>query len=395
LKNCLISLHKQAKRLLNMISNSYSCLSVINISEGIVQKQSGWGEKKMSRLQELKDVLLHIKLAWERKQQAALVMLINVHGSAYRLPGTKMMIASDGQMHGTISGGCLERDLYGWAEKAMEVKEPRIQKYDLSENETWGLGIGCKGELEMLILPISETDDFWSDVGLAARKEQVFTLILEVPSGRRLLIKKNGEILGNQKKVPDEVIKKGITCMEKQTRAEVFTWEGNCYVIDPVKPGERLIVAGAGHDAGLVAELAAKVGFNVTFLDLRADFNTDRYFPPATYITGTPTDIHLNEVADSCWVIMNHYQEKDEASLQLALKSEPRFVGVLGPRPRTEAMLANIGLSLSSGPIHSPIGLDLGAETMDEVALSIVSELMTVRSGRIPTPLHGRFKIHL
>lgn len=67
----------------------------------------------MSRLQELKDVLLNIKLAWGRNQQAALVMLISVHCSAYRLPGTKMMMASDGHMHGTISGGCLESDLYG------------------------------------------------------------------------------------------------------------------------------------------------------------------------------------------------------------------------------------------------------------------------------------------
>ena len=346
----------------------------------------------MSRLQELKEVLLNIKLAWERKQQAALVMLIDVHGSAYRLPGTKMMMASDGVMHGTISGGCLEGDLYGWADKAMKSKRPLLQRYDLSENEIWGLGIGCNGELEMLILPIVEADNFWRKVEEVTRKGQVFSLVLEVPTGRRLLIKKNGETSGSL--VPDEVIKRAILCIENQTRAEVFCCGGSRYVIDVVKPGERLIVAGAGRDARPVAELASKVGFTVTILDQRKNFNNPHYFPSANHVIDSPTVIVPNDVVDSWWVIMNHHQEMDETCLLLALKSEPRYVGVLGPRSRTETMLSNIGYSLSSGPIHSPVGLDLGAETMDEVALSIVSELMTVRTGQKPLPLHGKWKIH-
>jgi xanthine dehydrogenase accessory factor len=178
--------------------------------------------------------------------------------------------------------------------------------------------------------------------------------------------------------------------MKSQTRAEVFNWEGNRFVIDTVKVNERLIIAGAGRDARpVVAELASKVG-----LDPRDEYNKPLYFPLATHIIESPTNIYPVEVADSWWVFMNHYQEKDEACLKLALNSEPRYVGVLGPRSRTEAMLSNIGYNLLSGPIHSPIGLDLGAETMDEVALSIVSELMVIRTGRKPTPLHGKLKIH-
>jgi xanthine/CO dehydrogenase XdhC/CoxF family maturation factor len=91
---------------------------------------------------------------------------------------------------------------------------------------------------------------------------------------------------------------------------------------------------------------------------------------------------------------MNHQQNRDEASLALALKSKPRFIGVLGPLSRTQEMLANIGADLTSGPLRAPIGLDLGAETVEEVAVSIVSELMMVRSGSSGSPLHGRTKIH-
>ena len=91
---------------------------------------------------------------------------------------------------------------------------------------------------------------------------------------------------------------------------------------------------------------------------------------------------------------MNHHQMKDEASLKLAIESNPRYIGVLGPIYRTNEILEKIGYSIDSGPIHSPIGLDIGAENSDEVAISIVSEIMSVRAGRVPRLLHGKVKIH-
>jgi xanthine/CO dehydrogenase XdhC/CoxF family maturation factor len=238
----------------------------------------------MSRLQEMKDVLKNIRLAWDRNQKAAIVIQISVKGSAYRLPGTKMMMASDGQMFGTISGGCLESDLYGWAERVMVMNAPLTHKYDLSENEIWGLGIGCKGNLEMLILPIEPNDEFWVKTDQVVQRGQNFTLILEIPTGKRLLVDKEGHLIGNHESVPLEVIEKAITVMDTQTRAEVVTCGGNRYLIDAVKPSEHLIVAGAGRDAVPVADLAAKVGFSVTVLDSREDFNNVHLFPSSSHL---------------------------------------------------------------------------------------------------------------
>ncbi|HWO95436.1 MAG TPA: XdhC family protein [Bacillus sp. (in: firmicutes)] len=348
----------------------------------------------MSRLQEMKDVLKHIRLAWDRNQKAAIVMQIGVKGSAYRLPGTKMMMASDGQMFGTISGGCLENDLYGWAEKVMKMNTPLLHKYDLSENEIWGLGIGCKGNLEILILPIEPNDEFWVKTDQVIQKGQNFTLVLEIPSGKRLIVDKDGHLIGNHEGVPSEVIEKAKAVIDTQTRAEIVTYGGSRYLIDAVKSSEHLIVAGAGRDAVPVADLAAKVGFSVTVLDSREDFNNVHLFPSALHLKKSPEEINPYDVSGSWWVIMNHHQSLDEKTLQLALKSDPRYIGVLGPISRTEEMLTNIGQNFSSGPIRSPLGLDIGAETMEEVSLSIVSELMAVRNGRNPMPLHGKVKIH-
>lgn len=349
----------------------------------------------MSRLHEFRDVLNHVKLAWDRGKQTALVMLTEVVGSAYRLPGTKMMMAMDGAICGTISGGCLEGDLFGWAEQAMKKRRPHIQIYDLNENEIWSLGVGCKGILEFLILPLEATDPFWKKVHEMTSLGRVFSLILEMPTGVRLLIDEEGIAWGDMdQQVPVEVYDYFHKRFERQTRAEVFQSKNKKFVIDVIRPSERLIVAGAGRDAVPVAELAAKAGFDVSILDPRSEFNTSHYFPTATHLVEHPVLMEPSKVDGSWWIIMNHHKDRDEAALDLAIRSNPKFIGVLGPLNRTLDMLAKIGHDLSSGPIHSPIGLDLGAETMDEVAVSIVAELMAIRAKRSASPLNGKVKIH-
>jgi xanthine dehydrogenase accessory factor len=115
----------------------------------------------MSRLQEFQELFRQMKKAWENNEKTVLVILADVKGSAYRLPGTKMLMTSSGNMVGTISGGCLETDLFEWAKKVFENNKPMNLRYDLSETEIWTLGIGCKGNLEFLFLPIDPENPIW------------------------------------------------------------------------------------------------------------------------------------------------------------------------------------------------------------------------------------------
>ncbi|CAH0318364.1 putative xanthine dehydrogenase subunit A [Peribacillus frigoritolerans] len=248
--------------------------------------------------------------------------------------------------------------------------------------------------MDISILPIEPDDEFWMLTNQIIQKGQKFTMILDVSSGKGLIVDKHDNLIGNHGSVPSEVVEKARRVMDTQTRAELMNLEGKRYLIDAIKPGEHLIIAGAGRDAVPVAELAAKAGFSVTVLDSRKDFNNDRLFPLASNLQKSPDEINPSEYTGSWWVVMNHIQSLDEKTLQVALKSDPKYIGVLGPISRTTEMLDKIGEDFNSGPIHSPIGLDIGAETMEEVALSIVSELMSVRNGRIPAPLHGKVKIH-
>jgi xanthine dehydrogenase accessory factor len=350
----------------------------------------------MSQLKEFSTIMNSIKSVWEKDKKAAIVILIGVNGSAYRLPGTKMMMAEDAEMMGTISGGCLEGDIYGYAEKAIQDATPLLKNYDLSENEIWSLGIGCKGSLEILILPAKKEDPFWETTDKLLKEEEEFSFILEVPLGVKALVTKYGEIIGDSEDFPSIVFDRALKSLESQKRAEIMMWEGRRFVIDAIRPSQKLIVAGAGKDAIPVVELAAKAGFSVTVLDPRSEFNRERYFPTAKHLVELPENIISENVSGAWWVIMNHLQSRDEEALHLALKSNPKYIGVLGPVSRTQEMLLNIGADLTIGEnIYSPVGLDIGAETMEEVAISIVSELMAVRSNREGKSLKGKVKIHV
>ncbi len=349
----------------------------------------------MSRIQEARDVMQKIKQAWDRNQKTSLLMITEVRGSAYRQPGAKMMMEADGQMFGTLSGGCLESDLFEWSKEAIRQTVPLTKQYDLSENELWSLGIGCKGLLEILIVPVEPDDRFWLTAITVIQEDRPVSLILEIPTGVRALLDENGNGWGDLAQVPDEVRKQALDRTFQRTRAEVVSLGNRRFVIDTMRPSEQLIVAGAGHDAVPLVSVAAQVGFAVTVLDPRKNFNNASRFPNASHMVVEPNEADPVALNDSWWVIMNHQQSRDEASLALALKSNPRFIGVLGPLSRTQEMFANIGASLSSGPVRAPIGLDLGAETIEEVAISIISELMMVRSGSSGRPLHGQTKIHV
>ncbi|WP_078429239.1 XdhC family protein [Alkalihalobacterium alkalinitrilicum] len=347
----------------------------------------------MSRIQEAREVIKNIKKAWEHNKKTSLLMITEVRGSAYRQPGAKMMIADDGQMFGTLSGGCLENDLFEWSKEAIRNNTPITRQYDLSENDLWSLGIGCKGSLEVMIMPIDPQDGFWQRAFSLIPKNEPLSMVLEIPSGVRVLVDQNGDSWGDIDEVPKEIHR--IARERKQrTRAEVISHGSRRFVIDTMKPSERLIIAGAGHDAIPLASVAKGVGYDVTILDPRKDFNNNFRFPDVSHMVAEPNEADSMLLSDCSWVIMNHQQNRDEATIELALKSNPRFIGVLGPLSRTEEMLTNIGASLSSGPLHAPIGLDLGAETIEEVAISIISELMMIRSGSSGSPLHGRTKIH-
>lgn len=324
---------------------------------------------------------------WHRQGQAvALLTLVAVRGSAYRRPGAKMVMASNGRMRGTLSGGCLEGDLFLHAEKAMISDEPMVAHYDLTEDEMWGLGIGCKGQVDIWIEPMDLDEPFWSAWREALQRDQVMVWGGQLPQGLRYFAAQNQTWTERQGRA--------VTLNAHDLQALGSTGSEEGYWWDVLRPPDRLVLAGAGHDARPVARLAQQVGFEVVILDPREAFNTDEHFPNAQHVVRSAPDVDPDSVKESFWVIMNHHQRRDEEALKLASLSRPKFVGVLGPRSRTDEMIEHSGVAADQIPLHSPVGLDVGAEGPEEVAVSIVSELMAARKNLTGGPLHGQERIH-
>ncbi|KYP80297.1 XdhC family protein [Ferroacidibacillus organovorans] len=347
----------------------------------------------MSRLLEARAIAARIKEVFARGQSACLLSITSVVGSAYRQPGAKMMIAEDESMYGTLSGGCLEGDLLNYALEAMSDGRPRLCKYDLRENELWSLGIGCKGMVEIMVWPVRKDDPFYQSLFDAFDGDYPVTMVMELPIGSRAILSGGNLIYAEGPLVP-EVIECGRLREKTRTRAECVTAEQKTYYVDTMRKPEHLVICGAGHDAIPLCGMAQQAGFAVTILDPRRAFNQAERFPDANHQVTEADTVDPATLNDAFWVVMNHHQARDEASIALAVRANPRYIGVLGPLSRTREMLETQQLSLTDGPFHAPVGLDLGSETVEEVAVSILSELMAVRSGRNAAPLHAREKVH-
>lgn len=341
----------------------------------------------MSSLREARNLWRVMQDAQGAGHRVCLAMITQVQGSAYRRPGAKMMMADSGQMAGTLSGGCLEGDLYMYAQDVMKSQQPTTRHYDLTEDDMWGLGIGCKGQIDVIIEPVDVTHPFWEAYGAALEADQPFCLGMDLAQGERFI--RRGT--------------KVTTCSGHPVRPvaeEVYgqTVVRGHMILDHLTPPERLVVAGAGHDAKPLAALAHQAGFEVSIVDPRKMFNNSQMFPSAVeWVDTNAQDIAADRWPHAYWAIMNHQQDRDEKALQLALRSSPQYVGVLGPRSRTQEMLRHIGVTgedLARLSVFSPVGLDLGAETPEEVAISMVAEMMAARNHCAGGHLNGRERIH-
>ncbi|PSR34804.1 MAG: xanthine dehydrogenase [Sulfobacillus benefaciens] len=333
----------------------------------------------MSSIREAQQVWAAMERAEQRKARTALLTLVSVRGSAYRRPGAKMMMASDGEMFGTLSGGCLEGDLYHYAEQAMASMQPAVRYYDLTEDAMWGLGIGCKGTIMVWIEPVELKSQFWQQYGALVEQDRPFVMEAKLPVGiRRLHPQIRAEELSE---LPEEV---------RSWRS--MTHYRDDVVYDILVPPERLIVVGAGHDAVPLVALANQAGFEVTVLDPRPHFNTAKKLPQAArHWVQQVGDVDPDTVQNAYWIIMNHHESRDRSALDLAMKSHPQYVGMLGPHSRTLDLLGDNPIP---DVLRSPVGLSIGAETVEEVAVSIVAELLAHRNGKSGGPLNGHQRIH-
>ena len=354
-------------------------------------------------MKELAEIQTAMASADARSEPAALATIIGVRGSTYRRPGARLLITRSGQQTGNISGGCLEGDVAVVAEEVLASRAPRLVMYDLTADDdaVWGLGLGCNGAIEVFVEPIAADDPLWRAAKDAQDSDQtiVVATVVEgngsIPAGRRIVIGPGGRrgTLGDR--AADAELERLATeaSADLRSRAEsVRTADGRVRLfVEVLHPPVRLVVCGAGHDAIPMVRYASQLGWRVVVVDRREAFLNHQRFPGATGFVRTefpeagrtvPTDAHTYVL------IMTHNYIHDRDLLRAFLPTPAAYLGMLGPRARTEKILRELeadGVRISAPrreQIFGPVGLDIGSETPDEIAIAALGEIMAVARGR-------------
>jgi xanthine dehydrogenase accessory factor len=330
-------------------------------------------------------------------EKAILATVVDVVGSGYRRPGARMLIDENGYSIGTVSGGCLEADVLERAKKVLETGEATVITYDTTqdENSVFGLSMGCRGIVRIMLESVTGASDFvfHATDNLSERMPFAVATLIETTEpelsvGARLFFDENGVAFSNFRGETMEEVNTIVRRAFADRLTTLHTFDFGEVFIEIIKPPTGLLLFGAGFDALPVIRFAKELGWRVTTIDHRAAYNNaERIVAADEIIVSSSEDLKESLFNDenSVAVIMTHNYERDRNILRRLMVSKCLYVGALGPKKRTEKLLEEIGETFTDEQLrrlHAPVGLDIGADTPEEIALAIVAEIRTVLSRR-------------
>jgi xanthine dehydrogenase accessory factor len=343
-----------------------------------------------------------------RADRFALATVVAVLGSSYRGPGARLVVAADGRRAGGVSAGCLEHDVAAQALAVMARGEPEVVRFDTSSGDesTFGWGLGCSGVIEVLVEPGGAAEIVERALAAVVDHRRAVTLTTVVGStisgivpGGHLLLDAGGPPAGFGNPAVESLLAED--AREKDGRTALTTLRGTegqvRVLVERLEPAPRLVICGAGPDVPPVAAAGAALGWEVIVVEDRSA-RLDCIPGAAIRHVRDPRDA-AGDVGVDPWtavVIMSHHYLRDRAYLEGFLRTDPGYLGCLGPRARFERLVSDLrsaGTTIEPrlrDRLRGPAGLDLGGEEPAEIALSIVAEAMAVIRRREGGPLRLR-----
>jgi xanthine dehydrogenase accessory factor len=369
-------------------------------------------------MSEISDVLEAIESLSAKGERMALATIVAVRGSTYRRPGARLLVPEEGAPVGNISGGCLEGDVADVARIVMEEGRARLAGWDLTadDDEVWGLGLGCNGAIEVFVEPADRAAEVAGALRMALEEERPISVVTALESGlagvepgARIVVKPDGVSEGTlgDPLVDDAAIESAQELLAAQ-RSEVRVLPGTVRAfVEVLEPPLRLLVCGAGHDAIPLVRAASILGWNAVVVDDRPGFLTSERYPEASGFVHVerPEDAAKATAVDerTFVIVMTHNFLRDKEYVRSFLTSPAAYIGMLGPAARSQRLLMELaeeGVDVGEADrarLYGPAGLDLGSEGPEEIAGSILAEIVAVRRGRHggflkerPGPIHDR-----
>ena len=375
-------------------------------------------------MKEIREIINAYNKARKNEKRLALATLVHLNGSSYRRPGARMIVDEEGQLTGAISGGCLEGDALRKAVFCIHTQIPKLVVYDTSDEEdaTIGIQLGCSGIIQVLFEPIDENDPL-NPIELlkkAIHKRQNTVLVtLYAPQikkgdtvGTSMLLEDSGEFHNNSsfQFLPETLmqdIKETLTIKKSSFKSYNLNDHTFNAFLSFISPPISLIIVGAGNDAIPLQSIAETLGWEVTIVDGRHTYAKIERFSSACQIIVSKPEKVLQQIPideKSVFVLMTHNYNYDYAILKALLDKNVTYIGALGPKKKLDNMITdlkaeNIFLNeRQKNILYGPVGLELGAETPAEIALSITAEIMSVMHNKkggslrnLLTEIHPRY----
>ena len=350
-------------------------------------------------MKEIRDIIKAFDESQKLGKQTALATVVHVEGSSYRRPGARMLIEDDGQLTGAISGGCLEGDALRKALLVMTEKRSRLVTYDTMDDDDakFGVGLGCNGIIQVLIEPIDEESPNNPIKFLKAinekRQQSVLVTLFSLEDkkdpqyGTCLLVKEDKTIIDTTHVLKDVLIHDAEEVMINQASSfkNYISNDHNLTAfIEVIKTPVSVIIIGAGNDVIPLVDMADILGWETTVIDGRANYAKKERFASACQVLVSKPEQVLDQIEideRTVFLLMAHNYDYDKAMLKQLLQKNGTYIGMLGPKKKRERILDEFkdeGLVFTEqqlSVLHSPVGLDIGAETSEEIALSILAEI--------------------
>jgi xanthine dehydrogenase accessory factor len=331
------------------------------------------------------DVLPDLHTWIDRGDRLAIATVVAVKKSAPRPPGAKMAINEFGEIIGAVSGGCVEGAVIELADKVLRGAPPQLVHFGIANEEAWEVGLPCGGEIDVWVEEY-QPGRFTEIAGADGRAAEI-TLLEGEQAGRKLLVEEDGSTSGSL----------GSPELDAEARraAEDLLWvetseRRGAMFVDVIAPAPRLIIFGAVPIAAALCRLGRAIGWRCYVVDPRARFATPQRFPDAEQVIAAWPEQAFAALGGidpaTSIAVLTHDPKLDDAALTIALRSPARFIGAMGSRRAQESRRERL-LGLGFGDdelarLSAPVGLDLGAVSGEETALSILAEVVAARHGR-------------
>lgn len=343
----------------------------------------------------MRELLPHIETWAADHKRIALATLVRVYGASPRPLGAKMVISSEGEIAGSVSGGCVESAVVDESKQVLLTGRPKLLHFGIADETAWSVGLSCGGKIEVFLESLDPASLIYSSLkeSLEAGHPTVRCVVLSGAGiGAAMLFEEDGKTRGGlgSRDLEELVQKHAGQQLElgRNNRQSLSVSNSTFEVFFEVfPPPEKLIVVGAVHVAIYLVQFAKILGFRTIVVDPRSTFATEERFPAVDelHVQWPAAAIQQPDLDESTYVaVLSHDERLDNPFLEMAVSSRCRYIGALGSRKtharRTKALI-EMGVSEDKlSRIRSPIGLDLGGSQPAEIALSIISEIVSVRN---------------